>query len=81
MQSKGGANSWDNLVACCSACNSKKGDKSLEQLRWKLRQTPKVGSGAAAHGGAAPPAPPATGPPCLPALTLPPWCAPGAVHP
>ena len=28
-------------VACCTVCNSKKGDKSLEQLRWKLRQAPK----------------------------------------
>jgi hypothetical protein len=42
LQSKGGGNTWTNLVACCSACNSKKGDKSLEQLRWKLRQQPKV---------------------------------------
>jgi 5-methylcytosine-specific restriction endonuclease McrA len=41
-QSKGGGNTWTNLVACCAACNSKKGDKSLEQLRWKLRQQPKV---------------------------------------
>ncbi|KAL4853339.1 hypothetical protein ACK3TF_005685 [Chlorella vulgaris] len=40
-QSKGGGNTWTNLVACCAACNSKKGDKSLEQLRWKLRQQPK----------------------------------------
>ncbi|EFN55944.1 hypothetical protein CHLNCDRAFT_13740, partial [Chlorella variabilis] len=40
-QSKGGGNTWSNLVACCASCNSKKGDKSLEQLRWKLRQQPK----------------------------------------
>ena len=40
-QSRGGPNSWENLVACCSPCNSKKGDKSLSQLRWKLRQHPK----------------------------------------
>lgn len=40
-QSKGGGNNWENLVACCTTCNSRKGDKSLEQLRWKLRQTPK----------------------------------------
>lgn len=44
-QSKGGGNTWSNLVACCASCNSKKGDKSLEQLRWKLRQQPKVGLG------------------------------------
>lgn len=40
-QSKGGGNTWENLVTCCASCNSKKGSKSLEQLRWKLRQTPK----------------------------------------
>jgi 5-methylcytosine-specific restriction endonuclease McrA len=40
-QSKGGENTWENLVACCASCNSKKGSKSLEQLRWKLRQVPK----------------------------------------
>lgn len=40
-QSKGGGNTWENLVACCTTCNGKKGDKSLEQLRWKLRHQPK----------------------------------------
>ncbi|KAL4420238.1 hypothetical protein ABPG77_011062 [Micractinium sp. CCAP 211/92] len=39
-QSKGGRNTWENLVACCSTCNSRKGDKSLEQLGWKLHSKP-----------------------------------------
>lgn len=40
LQSKGGRNTWENLVACCSTCNSRKGDKSLEQLGWKLHCKP-----------------------------------------
>ena len=40
-QSKGGLNTWENLVACCSPCNGRKGNKSLSELRWKLRQVPK----------------------------------------
>ena len=40
-QSKGGGNSWTNLVAACPPCNAKKGDKTLKQLKWKLRQEPR----------------------------------------
>jgi len=29
-KSKGGKNSWDNLVTCCGTCNVTKGDKPLE---------------------------------------------------
>jgi 5-methylcytosine-specific restriction endonuclease McrA len=29
-KSKGGRNSWDNLVTCCGTCNVTKGDKPLE---------------------------------------------------
>lgn len=39
--SKGGRNSWTNLVAACMPCNQRKGDKLLAQLGWKLRSTPK----------------------------------------
>lgn len=39
--SRGGRNTWENLVTCCSPCNRKKGDKTLKQLRWKLRQPPR----------------------------------------
>lgn len=37
----GGAHSWDNLVACCSSCNNKKGWKTLEQSGMKLLSKPK----------------------------------------
>lgn len=40
-QSKGGPNTWENLVAACSPCNTRKGDKTLKQLRWKLAKPPK----------------------------------------
>ena len=40
-QSKGGGNSWTNLVTACSTCNTKKGDKTLKQLKWKLRKEPR----------------------------------------
>lgn len=32
---KGGKSVWTNVVACCNKCNSKKGDKSPEELGWK----------------------------------------------
>lgn len=38
--SKGGRHEWSNLVAACSICNSKKADKSMQQLNWKLKRTP-----------------------------------------
>ena len=38
---KGGDNSWGNLVTACNPCNSKKGDKTLKQLKWKLLKEPK----------------------------------------
>lgn len=40
-QSKGGENSWENLVTCCSPCNCKKGNKTLKDLRWKLNSKPR----------------------------------------
>jgi 5-methylcytosine-specific restriction endonuclease McrA len=39
-QSKGGTNTWENLVTACAACNTKKGDKTLKQLKWKLKKEP-----------------------------------------
>jgi len=35
--SRGGRNSYDNVVACCGACNSKKGDRLLNEIGWKVR--------------------------------------------
>lgn len=45
-RSRGGADSWENLVACCQSCNSKKADKTLRQLGWKLGITPSRPHGA-----------------------------------
>lgn len=35
-QSKGGGNTWDNLVAACHKCNNSKADKSPEEAGMKL---------------------------------------------
>lgn len=40
-QCKGGPNTWENLVTACSSCNTKKGGKTLKELRWKLPRVPK----------------------------------------
>ena len=39
---QGGTNSWENLVTCCSKCNSLKGSKTLQELKWKLKSKPRV---------------------------------------
>lgn len=39
-KSKGGKNTWDNLVTCCTSCNSKKGDKMLYETNMKLIKKP-----------------------------------------
>ncbi|MDO5634518.1 MAG: HNH endonuclease [Micrococcus sp.] len=39
-RSRGGGNTWENLVACCSPCNTQKGDRSLESMGWRLQVTP-----------------------------------------
>lgn len=41
-KSKGGTWDWMNLVTACNVCNGKKGEKSLKQLKWKLRSQPRV---------------------------------------
>jgi len=41
-RSRGGKNTWENLVTCCMPCNKHKGDKLLSELKdMKLRYTPK----------------------------------------
>jgi 5-methylcytosine-specific restriction endonuclease McrA len=37
----GGGMQWDNLVACCRRCNTRKGDKLLPQTGMKLARAPK----------------------------------------
>jgi 5-methylcytosine-specific restriction endonuclease McrA len=39
---KGGKHSWENVVIACSACNSRKGDKTPEQVGMKLKSQPKA---------------------------------------
>ena len=39
-KSKGGDNSWKNLVTCCSPCNRIKGDKTPEQAGMKMIRRP-----------------------------------------
>nr|WP_253258665.1 HNH endonuclease [Pseudonocardia sp. N23] len=39
-RSRGGAHSWDNCVAACRACNSRKADRLLEELGWTLPVPP-----------------------------------------
>lgn len=41
-RSRGGADSWENLVACCLRCNNKKGDRTLAEMGWQLSSPPAV---------------------------------------
>lgn len=34
---KGGTHSWDNLVSCCKTCNSRKGRKTPQQFKNRIR--------------------------------------------
>ena len=45
-RSRGGDDSWENMVACCLRCNNTKGDRTLAQLGWQLRISPKAPRGA-----------------------------------
>ena len=39
-RSRGGKHSWENCVAACRTCNSRKADRLIEELGWTLRTTP-----------------------------------------
>jgi 5-methylcytosine-specific restriction endonuclease McrA len=39
-RSRGGKNSWENLVICCISCNTIKSDKTLEETKFKLSHKP-----------------------------------------
>ena len=43
-RSKGGAASWDNIVACCAPCNRRKGDHLPAQANMHPRRAPKTPS-------------------------------------
>lgn len=40
-RSRGGTDSWENLVACCLRCNNAKGSRTPAQMGWQLRTLPK----------------------------------------
>ncbi|MCU1559038.1 MAG: endonuclease [Microbacteriaceae bacterium] len=39
-RSRGGQDSWENLVACCLRCNNVKGDRTPSEMNWTLRIRP-----------------------------------------
>jgi len=39
-QSRGGANTWENLAACCKSCNQAKADRTPEEAGMRLRWHP-----------------------------------------
>jgi 5-methylcytosine-specific restriction endonuclease McrA len=45
-RSRGGADSWENLVACCLRCNNAKGDRTPQEMGWELRLIPQPPRGA-----------------------------------
>lgn len=46
-RSRGGPDSWENLVACCVRCNNTKGDRTPEEKGWALRTCPAIPVGPA----------------------------------
>lgn len=40
-RSRGGNNTWENLVACCLRCNNRKGDRLPSEASMRLRRPPK----------------------------------------
>ena len=45
-KSRGGGDSWENLVACCLKCNNTKSDRTLAEIGWTLPFTPRMPSSA-----------------------------------
>ncbi|MFJ3958976.1 HNH endonuclease [Arthrobacter sp. NPDC090010] len=41
-RSRGGKDSWENLVACCLKCNNTKGDHTPAEMGWQLRFMPQA---------------------------------------
>ncbi len=39
-RSRGGRTTWSNIVSACYKCNTKKGDRLLKELGWRLRKKP-----------------------------------------
>lgn len=45
-RSRGGADSWENLVACCLRCNNLKSNRTPQEMGWELRDDPQPPRGA-----------------------------------
>jgi 5-methylcytosine-specific restriction endonuclease McrA len=41
-RSRGGTHSWDNVVACCRRCNSRKEDRLLDEAGFRLARPPRA---------------------------------------
>src|SRR4051812_22220282 len=41
-RSRGGSSTWENLVACCHACNRRKGNQSPTEANMKLMREPRA---------------------------------------
>lgn len=41
-RSRGGMHEWTNVVACCRSCNTRKGDRLLDECSFRLRRTPRA---------------------------------------
>ena len=41
-RSRGGASTWENLVACCHSCNRLKGNQFLGEAGMKLLREPRA---------------------------------------
>ena len=46
-RSRGGGHTWENCVAACRTCNSKKADRLLAELGWSLERPPRPPSRSA----------------------------------
>jgi 5-methylcytosine-specific restriction endonuclease McrA len=41
-RSRGGASTWENLVACCHSCNRRKGNQYVQEAGMKLMREPRA---------------------------------------
>jgi 5-methylcytosine-specific restriction endonuclease McrA len=46
-RSRGGKDEWENLVACCLACNNTKSDRTPQEMGWRMHYLPKTPFGTA----------------------------------
>lgn len=41
-RSRGGEDTWENLVACCLRCNNQKSDRTPQEMGWTLLSDPRT---------------------------------------